>query len=157
MLTIDDGNIPFELERGLTINKNDGDEEQTEVKFPDWSEAVKVAPQADLYALVEVSNTVRLPIDPVDRPKIGHANLLGVFIDLDRKLRMAYGIFLVIVCSCVLFLATLVIIAIHKSGNLSKSALYVLATYSLLNSMVILFILGWYTGPQLILGVIYGF
>jgi hypothetical protein len=33
---------------------------------------------------VEIGKTVRLPIDPVDRPKIDHPNLLGVVMEIDN-------------------------------------------------------------------------
>uniref|UniRef100_A0A914C3W1 Uncharacterized protein n=1 Tax=Acrobeloides nanus TaxID=290746 RepID=A0A914C3W1_9BILA len=36
------------------------------------------------YALVKVGKTVCLPIDPVDRPKIGHVNLLAVVMKADN-------------------------------------------------------------------------
>lgn len=36
------------------------------------------------YAPKEVGKTVRLPIDPVDRSKIGNPNLLGVIMEVDN-------------------------------------------------------------------------
>lgn len=38
------------------------------------------------YAPIEIGKTVRLPIDSVDRPKIGHPNLLGVVMEIDNGL-----------------------------------------------------------------------
>lgn len=42
---------------------------------------MRIANQIFRFTPIEVGKTVRLPIDSVDRPKIGHSNLLGIVLE----------------------------------------------------------------------------